>query len=121
MAKVGAWALARQRRQLGVVFGTIVEGTIPLKPSTNDQALSWVIQGGKLAKVPRTIRSCPFKTSRLPKEGWPWDNLGCLNLSPLDQLWELVPKDPRISLGLIQLKAMWTSSRSQALVNSKLD
>jgi len=66
----------------------------------NDQVLSWVTQGGELAKV-RKVKSCPFKALRLPREGWPQDDLGRLSLSPWDQLWELVLEGPRISLGQI--------------------
>jgi hypothetical protein len=57
---------------------------IHLQPSMDDQALSWVAQGGELAKVPGMIRSCPFETSRLPREGWPWDDSGRFGLSDLD-------------------------------------
>jgi hypothetical protein len=35
-AKVETWALTNQRKWLGAVFGTIVWGTIPLKPSIDD-------------------------------------------------------------------------------------
>lgn len=78
-----------------------MQNSIPLKPSTNDQVMSWVAHGGELAKVPRKIRSCPFKALRSLREGWPRDNSGHFGLSPLDQLWELVLESPRINLGLI--------------------
>jgi len=65
--------------------------------------LSWVAQGGKLVKMLRTIKSRPFKAWRLPREGWPRDELGCPSLSPLDQLGELVPEGPQISLRLFWL------------------
>jgi hypothetical protein len=71
-----------------------MQGIIPLKPSMDDQVLSWVAQGGELAKVPKTVRSCPFKASRPPKEGWPQDDSSHFDLSDLDQLWELGPRRP---------------------------
>jgi hypothetical protein len=71
--------------------------------------------------MPKMIRSCPFKPMRPVKEGWPWDDLGCPGLSPWEQLWELILKGLRVSLGLIWLTAMWTNSRSQARAGSKLD
>jgi len=66
--------------------------TIPLKPLVDNQALFWVTQRGKLVKAPKTIKTCPFKASRSPKEGWPHDDFGHFDLSPLDQFWELVSK-----------------------------
>jgi hypothetical protein len=41
-----------------------------------------------------TIRSCPFKSLKPLREGWPWDDLGCFGLSVLDQIWELGPRRP---------------------------
>jgi hypothetical protein len=42
----------------------------------------------------KIIRSCPFKASRPLREGWPQDDLGHVDISPLDQLWELILKGP---------------------------
>jgi hypothetical protein len=69
----------------------------------DNYALFWDAKEDKPAKAPRTIRSCPFKASRPPKEGWLGDDSGCFGLSPLDQLWELVLEGPQVSLGFIRL------------------
>jgi hypothetical protein len=65
--------------------------------------LSWVTQRGELVKVFKTIRSCPFKSLKQLREGWSRDDFDHVDLSPLDQLWELFLKGPHVNLGLIQL------------------
>ncbi len=78
-----------------------MQSTIPLKPSTNNQVLSLVTQGGELAKV-RKVKSCPFKALRSPREGWPQDDLGRLGLSPWDGSWSR--KAPELAWGRFDLR-----------------
>jgi hypothetical protein len=83
---------------------TIMRDIIPLQPSMDNQALSWVAQGGELAKVLGTIKSCPFKSSRLPREGWPGDDSGSFQLKWIwtnSRSWNL--EGFQINMGLIWL------------------
>jgi hypothetical protein len=52
-------------------------------------------KGGWPIKALERIRSCPFKTSRPPEEGWPQNKMLSWLKSSLDQLQELVPQGPK--------------------------
>ncbi len=62
-----------------------------------------------------TIRSCPFKALRLPKERIGLGTRQFVQVEVLiGQFWELVPWDPKPTWGWFGFKANWAGSPSRA-------